>query len=234
MSNDKTNDINNDRNEEMNCERCRDLLFDFHEGKLSPEPAAQVDHHLQSCDECSAYLDDIWQMSLVATRWQDQTPPDYGRQLTADLHKQSWRFPEVFAMAASIFAIVLVLTDARVETSDGVAIRFGGDSYLTAEHFEEYKTEQTDQWNQRLDELSAMQVASDQLVLRSVLQASREERREELTTLVSYWNTTQAQQQRETDENLRYLLASQAEDEKDIQQLSNAFRQINVQRGSNM
>lgn len=219
---------------EMNCEKCQDLLFDFHEGKLAPELAISVDEHLKSCNDCSEVLNDIWQMGLVATRWQDQAPGNYDRSTTGNLHRQGWRFPEVFATAASILAIVLVLTDASLDTSNGVVLRFGADNYLTEQTFASYQAQQAEKWDEQFDQLSARQVASDQLVLRSVLQASREERREELTTLVSYWTATQAQQVRETEENLRYLLASQAEDEKDIQQLSNAFHQISVNRGNNM
>lgn len=220
--------------ESMNCEKCQELLFDFHEGKLPPETAAHVDTHLKSCIECSALLSDIWQMNLVATRWQNQSPGNYDRGKTTDIDRKSWRPPEIFATAASILALVLVLTDASIDTSHGVVLRFGSDDYLTTKSFAEYQAEQSGRWEQRLDELSARQVASDQLVLRSVLQASREERKEELTTLVDYWSATQAQQYRETEENLRYLLASQAEDEKDIQQLSNAFHQISMKRGNDM
>ncbi len=211
---------------DLNCEQCQDLLFDFHEGRLEPENAARVDRHLKTCNECSAFLNDIWQMGLVATRWQDQNPANYDRGRTSDHQQQGWRFPEVLATAASILAIVLVLTDASIDTSNGVVLKFGTDDYISEQTFAAYQAEQADRWDERLDELTARQVASDQLVLRSVLQASREERKEELTTLVNYWNTTQAQQYRETEENLRFLLASQAEDEKDIQQLSNAFHQI--------
>lgn len=222
----------------LTCEHCQDQLFDFQEGRLSPESAAAIDDHLKSCGECSAMLNDIWQMNLVATRWQDQAPHNYFRDNSHAVQRTSWRFPELFATAASVLAMVLVLTDASVDTSNGIALRFGGSDNLSMQHFEAYQQEQTNQWNQRLDDmanqLATRQVASDQLVLRSVLQASREERREELNTLVNYWTTTQAQQYRETEENLRFLLASQAEDEKDIQQLSNAFRQINVQNSNNM
>ncbi|MBO6658213.1 MAG: zf-HC2 domain-containing protein [Pseudomonadales bacterium] len=211
---------------DLNCERCQELLFDFHEGRLDSEYTARVDRHLKTCNECSAFLNDIWQMGLVATRWQDQHPANYDRGRTADYQQQGWRFSEVLATAASILAIVLVLTDASIDTSNGVVLKFGSDEYVSEQTFAVYQAEQADRWDERLDELTARQVASDQLVLRSVLQASRQERKQELTTLVNYWNTTQAQQYRETEEHLRFLLTSQAEDEKDIRQLSNAFHQI--------
>ena len=228
----------------MNCEQCEDLLFDFHEGRLPAGLAADVDTHLQSCSGCGALLNDIWQMSLVASRWQDQTPGSYDRGRhdqsghdrggKAEVKSRSWRFPEVLATAVSILAMILVLTDARIDTSDGLALRFGSGHYVTEDNFSQLQAAVAGGWQQRLDDLSARQAAGDQLVLRSVLRASREERREALAALADYWDSAQAQQYRETEEHLRYLLASQAEDEKDIRQLSNAFHQVSVRRGNNM
>ena len=75
---------------------------------------------------------------------------------------------------------------------------------------------------------------ANQFMLRTLLQTNRDERRQDMNTLVRYWNVSQAEQFENTEESLRYLIASQAEDEKDIRQLSNAFQQINVRRSSDM
>ena len=50
---------NDMENQSINCEQSESLLFDFHEGKLRPELAANVDTHLQQCDACSAMLNDV-------------------------------------------------------------------------------------------------------------------------------------------------------------------------------
>lgn len=204
----------------IDCSACEAQLFEFHEGKLSPDNAAAMNAHLAQCDRCSELLGDIWQMGLVASRWQDESVPGHNRPQIEDRHTR-WGLPQIVATAASIIAVVLVLTDTRVVPEDGgFRVVVGTSQYVTQSDFENFSRDQ----RQQLTQLASTQVASDQLVLRSMLEASREERREDLTTLVSYLNAAQARQRQQTETDLRYLLASQAEDERDIQQLSQAFQ----------
>lgn len=219
---------------EMSCEQCEQQLFDFHEGRLAANMAAVVDQHLKHCDGCSGLLNDIWQMSLVASRWQDQPVPQWDRQ-SAFFSRSGWQFPQMLATAASLLALVLVLTDVHFVSEDnGVSLRLGRADYVSAAVLDEFRDAQQDQLEQGFQRLTAQQVASNQVILNSMLETSRSERREDFTTLVTYWNTVQASQNRETEENLRYLLATQAEDERDIQQLGDALQQISLRRGTDM
>jgi hypothetical protein len=221
----------NDKN--INCETCEEQLFDFHEGNLDPASSALVDAHLHRCEMCSGLLNDIWQMGLVATRWQDHAVPEWQR--SSHQKKSAWQLPQMLATAASMLALVLVLTDAHlVTTGSGVSLTFGSPGYVSEATFLETQQKQRAEFGQQLQLLATQQVSSDQLVLRSVLQASREERRQDFGSLVTYWSSAQARQYQETEESFRYLLASQAEDEKDIQQLSAAFQQISLKRGNDM
>ena len=134
-----------------------------------------------------------------------------------------------------MLALVLVLTDAHVVSTDnGVSLTFGTSGYVSEAIFLEAEQKQRAEFTRGLQQLATQQVSSDQLVLRSVLQASREERRQDFGSLVTYWSSEQARQFQETEENFRFLIASQAEDEKDIQQLSAAFQEISLKRGNDM
>lgn len=217
----------------MNCEQCEAGLFDFHEGNLDETAAADIDAHLKGCEDCSALLNDIWQMNLVSSRWQEEQPAK--RAAPAQQPARQWQLPNVVAMAASILALVLVVTDTHITTNEsGIAIRFGSGGYVTQDALNAITKKQSDVFQSQIAQVADQQVASDQLVLRTVLEASREERRDETATLVSLWSATQARQAEETHRNFRYLLASQAEDEKDIQQLSAAFQEITLRQGSDM
>ena len=71
----------------MDCEACESQLFEFHEGNLSPKSAADISRHLEQCDRCSELLSDIWQMGLVATRWQDERVPNFDRGFAGSLSR---------------------------------------------------------------------------------------------------------------------------------------------------
>ena len=218
----------------MQCEQCESLLFEFNEGILSAELSADVDSHLKSCDECALLLNDIWQMGLVSSRWQDQNVPLWNRRAHF-FSKSNWQFPQLLATAASFLALVIVLSDVHFVTNDdGITLTAGRSDYVSESKLVSLKAEQDAAFDQRFQKLTTQQVASNQLIVRTLLQTSRQERREDFTTLVSYWNETQAAQYEETEDSLRYLIASQAEDQKDIRQLNAAFQDINLRRGNDM
>ncbi len=213
----------------MNCEQCEARLFEFHEGKLDQEMSGKINQHVSECDECAALLNDIWQMSLAASRWQPHNVPRWEPAGSAFESRQR-QWPQMLATAASIMALVMVLTDTRiVNTEGGFTVASGGRHTVSTQQFEAFALDQTEKLNQ----LASQQVASDQLVLRSMLEASREERRDDMTTLANFLNTNLARHSQQTDDNLRYLLASQAEDERDIQQLSQVVQQT-LTRGNDM
>ena len=215
---------------EIDCETCEQHLFEFHEGNLTAALSLKVDQHLKHCDECAALLRDIWQMNLVTTRWQDEEP---AKQATAQA--TNWQWPQTLATAASILALIMVLTDTHFVTSDeGITMKVGRSGYVSESELQNFRLTQDAAITDRFDRLTAQQVASDQLMLRSALEVSREERREEFGTLVTYWNTTQAQQLQHTNEELQYLILSQVEDEKDIKQLTSAVQQLRLNRGNDM
>ncbi len=221
----------------MNCQDCQDRLFDYDDGRLSPSVREEVESHLNHCDDCAALLQDIWQMSQMTHRWENARVPSWRKQDTF-FESSSWQWPQMLAMAASVLALVLVLMDVHITTTDnGITLARGNGAAVTQQveaQLASYADTQADLLNQRLDEYSDQQAANNQLMLTTLLQASRQERRDDMTSLVSYLNTAQAQQHRETQDSLQYLLASQQQDEKDIRQMGEAIKLIGYQKGSDM
>jgi len=176
-------------------------------------------------------------MSQMTHRWENARVPSWRKQDTF-FESSSWQWPQMLAMAASVLALVLVLTDVHITTTDnGITLARGNGAAVTQQveaQLASYADTQADLLNQRLDEYSDQQAANNQLMLTTLLQASRQERRDDMTSLVSYLNTAQAQQHRETQDSLQYLLASQQQDEKDIRQMGEAIKLIGYQKGSDM
>lgn len=215
----------------FNCNQCQQHLFDFHEGRIDAHLGVLVDDHLKDCDGCAALLNDIWQMNLITTRWQDETPSATG---IAKAH-QPRQWTQLFATAASLLALIMVLTDTHIVASDSeLTLKMGRSGYVSASSLEALKLAQNEKIETSLNRITAQQLASNQLMMRAMLETSRAERRDEMAMLVTYWDSTQTQQIQQTREDLQYLIMSQAEDDKDIKQLNNALQVISLQRGSDL
>jgi hypothetical protein len=219
------------------CNEYRDLLPELVDGQLSALQKQRADQHLNQCDDCSETLSQLWQMQAAASRWEDQPVPHWNRRRTF--------FPEVswlpnlqwVSSIASVIVLVLVVTQASVSTADGLSIQFGERSSVTEEALAQVLTElelrQTDNFNQRVSNLSNQQLASNQLLLRTVMEMSREERKEELSTLLTAWDYAQVQRSQQTKESISLLLVSQLEDKRNINQINRLLRQASVE-GNNL
>jgi len=221
----------------MNCQECQDKLFDYDEGTLKTAFRSQVEVHLEECEDCAALLKDIWNMARMAHQWETTEVPRWQRKETF-FSSKSWEWPQMLAMAASIMAVVLVLSDVHlVNTEDGLTLKQGRDSQVSQQleqKFASYSKTQEELIDSRIADYAEQQSVNNQLLLSTVLDANRRERREDMTDLVNFWSTAQTQQHRETQDRLQYLLASQQEDEKDIRQIGEALKIISFQKGSDM
>ena len=64
------------------------------------------------------------------------------------------------------------------------------------------------------------QVSTNQLLARSLMAQSRQERREDMAELVRLMDGLQVQRQQDTENNLQYLISTQIEDRRDIEALA--------------
>lgn len=213
----------------MNCDQCRQLLFDIVDANVSQESRAAANLHMDECPECSAALAELWQLSAAASRWQDRPVPWWNRQARF-FEGRSW-FPvlQIASGFASLLVMVLVLAQVQVSTSDGLVIRLGGtgitEQQLTAK-LDELRTEQYAMVNARLDRLASEQVSSNQLLVNMVLEANRQERQEDVANLLALLEDSQTQQQQRTAAGLRFVIGNQIEDRRNIKQLSDALRLV--------
>jgi hypothetical protein len=80
------------------------------------------------------------------------------------------------------------------------------------------------------------QVATSQLLLLlllTVMEMSREERKDEITTLLTVLDYALDQRTHQTEESISLLLASQVEDKRNINQINRLLRQESVE-GNNL
>jgi hypothetical protein len=219
------------------CNEYRELLPDLVGDQLSTLQKQRLDQHLSQCDECAESLQQLWQMQAVASRWDEQLVPHWNRRDTF-FPKASW-LPNLqwVSSFASVMVLMLVISQANISTADGLSISFGAESGISEETFAKVLTElelrQAEELEQRVSTLSSQQVAASQLLLRTVMEMSREERKDELTTLLTVWDYAQGQRAHQTEESISLLLASQVEDKRNINQINRLLRQASVE-GNNL
>ena len=219
------------------CNEYRELLPDLVDDQLSTLQKQRLDQHLSHCDDCAELLQQLWKIQAVAIRWDEQPVPHWNRRNTF-FPKASW-LPNLqwVSSFASVLVLVLVITQTNISTADGLSIRFGAESGISEETFAKVLTElelrQAEELEQRVSTLSSQQVAATQLLLRTVMEMSREERKDELSTLLTVWDYAQDQRAHQTEESISLLLASQVEDKRNINQINRLLRQASVE-GNNL
>lgn len=215
----------------MNCEQCQIRLFDLMEGELPDQERRSIDQHVETCIDCQAALGRLWELEAAATRWKRQPVPRWNRR-DAFFEPRSWLpATQLVGAAASILLLVVVVAQLRIDMTDGLVITFGPD-YVTESEISERLAALETSVGEELRELGQQQAAGDQLVLTSLLHTSRRERREDMADLVSVMNDAEARRDMRTREALQYLITTQQEDRKDIQQLNQALQLVGNSGGT--
>ena len=139
-----------------------------------------------------------------------------------------------------MLVLVLVLVNAQVSTSNGLQVSFGEKDFLTNADLEQKITslqsqlndQQSEQLQRNVANLSSRQVATNQLLLKTILERSREERREDIDTLLTNWYLSQNYQTEQTNESLRTLLFNQVEDRRNINQINKLLNKASLEGNS--
>ncbi len=209
----------------MTCEHCQQQLFDLMSGDLADSVRADVDAHLETCEDCQNALTGIWEMEAASTRWENQRVPHWNRRETFFEPRQWLPVTQFAGAAASVLLLVIVVTQLNVDTADGIRITFGPD-YVTESEVSNRLARIENSLADELAQLRQQQAAGDRLVLTSLLETSRRERQDDLADLVYVLNDVDERRDMRTREALQYLISTQQEDRKDIQQLNEAIQLV--------
>ncbi len=217
---------------EYSCEQCKEQLFDFVNSVLPPLEQQLVDQHLQHCDECNADLTDIWNLQSKATSWRDERVPRWNRR-EFFFEPSPWPMRMQWAASfASVLVLILVVMEARISTVDGLTVDFAGSDsrYVSqpelVQQIASVQNQQRSELDSSVQKLTSQQITTNQLLLRTLLDASRQERREDLGNMLVLWEQAQDQRSMSTEESLRYLIASQIQDRREIEDLNDAILQV--------
>lgn len=232
----------------MQCTQCEILLEDYESGNLATLEQKAVDQHLKHCDECASQLAYLFEVKLMSSQWQDETVPNWNpRQIfSADSHtsihairhnKQenllhlSWN--QLLATAASVVVVTLVLANfflANTATQSLVAGDYVNYEQLN-ERFKNLEEDLEEDQNEKLTQvayqLRNQQLESSQLLLTSLLDVNRQERRQDMNNLMATWVQFQGEQTEPTVQGLRYLLAKQQQDDVQLEQLRTVINERN-------
>jgi hypothetical protein len=227
-------------NDNFSCDQSRNLLMDLIEDTLNPLQKQSVEMHLSHCEDCNSTLQYWWEMQSLSTRWQDEKVPQWARRKT---FFESYPWLPKLQMAstfATMLVLVLVLGNAEVSTSNGFQVTFGEKDLLTNTDLEQkitrlqsqFNDQQSEQLQRNVADLSSRQLATNQLLLKTILARSREERREDIDTLMTNWYSSQNHQTEQTNESLRTLLFNQVEDRRNINQINKLLDNVSLEGNS--
>jgi hypothetical protein len=213
------------------CDQCREQLVEFCEGDLSMLAHQRVDQHLKQCADCSNALGNIWQLQNASSTWAEQRVPRWNkRQLFFDPSPWPARI-QWFCTAGSLAMMIIVLFTLQQNGQPGPE-QLAEVSELH-ERLDNLATQNEQMLAQTVARTRDQQISTNQFVARSLLDQSREERRDELSQLLLLIEDLQYQRDRETQQNLSYLIAGQIEDRRDIEALNQAFTQAQRTRLQN-
>jgi hypothetical protein len=224
----------------LQCEQAQLHLFEFADGGLTSSLRGDIDQHLQSCDACSELLQGIWEMELKSTAWTDINVPGWNRRDHFFGSRQSFSWFQLAGAMSSVLVLILVLFRAELSSDEsGFQISFGGpQDYVSSQEFD-FKLRELAIQNQRnvdasMGDFGSAQIAANQLMLRTMLAASRSERREDLGTMMTVWDQDRKRMEESTEESVRFLLRNQMEGRREIGNLTNVLNTITNQRDNNL
>jgi hypothetical protein len=220
---------------EFTCEQCKSLLYDVVDGGISDADRQSVNAHLEHCQDCNTLLAELWDLAAMATRWQDRPVPHWNRR-GHFFEPRSWfSVVQVASACASVLVLILVMAQVQVSAANGLTVHFG-DTFASprevARQIDALRAEQQTLLKASMDQLSNRQAASDQLVLRTLLETSRSERRQDMSNMLAVLQEVQTQEVQRTEASLKYLIAGQLEDRRDIHQLGQAIRLVANEGGT--
>jgi hypothetical protein len=194
----------------MHCEEATATLLDQLDQPADPvSMPAELEHHLDGCDECRALQQDIAGMRAQARVWHDLEPPTWNPDPSPWQHGEraslgftaAWqRLVQLWLpLAASTAALLLVVNVYRL---DGPA------------------PSQVPQ--PQIAELANSPAAQ------ALLAASRRERQREMEALTALLKAELDRQEAQTEESLKYLISHQIQSQRELDAVRGRLLQTDV------
>ena len=210
----------------MNCDEARSSLFEWVEDEAGI-PAAErgaLRAHVEGCPSCTADVEAIQAMRRHADAWRDEPMPRWQRPRVERPGWRDWRvwFPVAASTAAFALAAVAVVAPwAASGPHEAPAPTVAGyDPALQRQLVDAAVDRFRDEFERRREVDRA-------LLLQAAMEAARNQREEELTTLAAFLKAEMDRRSLETDESLRYLITDQARDRRRLEDL---FQRVGTRR----
>lgn len=186
----------------MHCEDANHLLVEYAEGTLPHAVHERMEAHITECANCQSDYTAISDLRTMASNWHDEVPPAWAppgldRPNHLEQFLQGFRqwFP-TFASAAALVLVTVMYVQPQ-DTSQGT---------LPAQQLTDYNA---------LPELpQATQAAFD-----NALEDNREQRQQELKSLLEILTAEMNRRSIETEESLKFLVSSQIQGQKELDSL---------------
>ena len=197
----------------MLCEQANPQLMEYAAGELPSHTANEVAAHINVCVNCQTDLQVINEMQQMANNWQDEKVPHW-RPLPLPKRDVIENMRLWFPTAASTAALVIATLLYIQTPADNGTLPTQSNSNIA------YET---------LPPLPQATQAAQAAIVESVMQRSRAQRQEELQTLLSILKAEMDRRSIETEESLRFVIASQLQGQRELdalyQQVTDLIRQ---------
>ena len=213
-------------------------LMDYLDDKLSPAVRKQVEQAIDQCESCMSTYHQAVAMQQAAFKWQEQEVPEWHRTEYAVRPRQSsggwlnWT-----ALATSTLAILMVVFQVNIQSSEsGFSVAFGGNQSnvqveaLVSKRIEEYQKQQAVLLDARFVAEGEKQSTANKLAMADLLEKTRDERRDDLSFLVTGIQNQRDLDKRRFDRRLTALADNQLENNQYINQL---IQSANTSEGDN-
>ncbi|MBT4522122.1 MAG: hypothetical protein HOC23_19155 [Halieaceae bacterium] len=207
----------------MLSDQLRGKLLDYLDARLTGSELEQFEAQLNTHPELKEEYHVLLELQSAGVDWQPQDAPQWGRLAGLNAPRQRPATPWMtwLSLAASLSAVALISLQAQfTRTSDGFSISFNsGTSTVVSQQVEArmdiLRQQQQNYTDQEIEALEKKNLAMNKQMLTAALSFNREERRQDMRELVSYW----AKSRYDDRQAVERIMARQFDDQMAIQQL---------------
>lgn len=214
-----------------------DYVYDYIDGKLSPSIKKQVENAISQCDICQQVFQQAIAIQQASHQWEEQAVPEWHRTNFAVRPKPSpFSWLNLTALATSTLAILMVLFQVNISTNDqGLQIAFGNPNEgqinaLVEKKMIAYQKQQATLLEARLMAQAESLKATNQLNIANSMQKIREERRDDISFLITGIETQRFEDQSKVDKQIAYLAENQIENNQYLNQLIQSKNSFNGEK----